>query len=240
MFGLKSIVLTAVVAGLSFSPAFASTVLSLAAKGDEITLFAFGDSLTSGYGLPQSESFPVKLEAALKAKGYHVKVINGGVAGDTTATALARLKWSLPRKVDAAIVELGANDAFRGEYPGDMRKNLGAIVDILKGRDLPVLLAGMLAPPNLGPNYTNDFDGSFKTIAEKHGVMLYPFFLEGVAMNDKLNQDDHIHPNPKGVDIVVANILPSVERLIGEVEAKRAGKDTTVVTSGAKDVPAAP
>lgn len=234
----KSVVLAASLTLLSV-PALASTAPS-PAKGDEITLFAFGDSLTSGYGLPQSESFPVKLEAALKDKGYRVKVINGGVAGDTTATALARLKWSLPKNVDAAIVELGANDAFRGEIPSDMRKNLGAIVDILKARDLPVLLAGMLAPPNLGPNYTNDFDGSFKTLAEKHGVMLYPFFLEGVAMNDKLNQADHIHPNPKGVDIVVANILPSVERLIGEVEAKRAGKDGAVVTSGAKDRLAAP
>lgn len=239
MFGLNLLMVTAVVAGLSVSPAMTSTVPS-SVKGDEITLFAFGDSLTSGYGLPQSESFPVKLEAALKDKGYRVKVINGGVAGDTTATALARLKWSLPKNVDAAIVELGANDAFRGETPSDMRKNLGAIVEILKTRDLPVLLAGMLAPPNLGPNYTNDFDASFQTIAEKHGVLLYPFFLEGVAMNDKLNQADHIHPNPKGVDIVVANILPSVERLIGQVEAKRAGKDATVVTSGAKDVPAAP
>lgn len=231
MLGLKSFLIAAAVAGLSFSPAFASSATPPAAKGDEITLFAFGDSLTSGYGLPQSEAFPIKLEAALKAKGYHVKVINGGVAGDTTATALARLKWSLPRNVDAAIVELGANDAFRGEFPGDMRKNLSAIVDILQGRDLPVLLAGMLAPPNLGANYTNDFDGSFRTIAEKHGVALYPFFLEGVAMNDKLNQDDHIHPNAKGVDIVVGNILPSVERLIGDVEAKRAGKDGVVVQS---------
>lgn len=233
MLGLKSLLVAAAVVGSSFSSAFANAATSPAVKGEEITLFAFGDSLTSGYGLPQSESFPVKLEAALKDKGYRVKVINGGVAGDTTATALARLKWSLPRKVDAAIVELGANDAFRGEYPGEMRKNLGAIVDILKARDLPVLLAGMLAPPNLGSNYTNDFDGSFKTIAEKHGVLLYPFFLEGVAMNDKLNQEDHIHPNAKGVDIVVANILPSVERLIGEVEAKRAGKDASAVTSGA-------
>lgn len=240
MFGLKSIVLAAVVAGLSLSPVRASTVTGPAGNGDEITLFAFGDSLTSGYGLSQSESFPVKLQAALREKGHNVKVINGGVAGDTTTTALSRLKWSLPRHVDAAIVELGANDAFRGEYPGDMRKNLGAIIDILKQRDISVLLAGMLAPPNLGPNYTNDFDGSFRTVAEKHGVLLYPFFLDGVAMNDKLNQGDHIHPNPDGVDIVVARIVPAVEQLLAEVEAKRAGKDATVVTTGMKDVPAAP
>lgn len=240
MFGLKSVAVSVVLAGLSLSPAFAGSASAPASKGDEITLFAFGDSLTSGYGLPQSDSFPVKLEAALKAKGYSVKVINGGVAGDTTATALARLKWSLPRHVDAAIVELGANDAFRGELPGTMRTNLDAIIDSLKARDLPVLLAGMLAPPNLGPTYTNDFDASFRAIAEKHGVLFYPFFLEGVAMNDKLNQEDHIHPNPKGVDMVVAHILPSVERLLGEVEAKRAGNGATAGMTGTKDAPAAP
>jgi acyl-CoA thioesterase-1 len=211
-----------------------------AAAEDGIVLYAFGDSLTSGYGLAQSEGFAPKLQAALRAKGYNVTVINGGVAGDTTATALARLKWSLPKHVDAAIVELGANDAFRGGSPADMRANLEAIIAALKQRGIPLMLAGMLAPPNLGTGYSTDFNASFKTLADKYGVLLYPFFLDGVATIDGLNQADHIHPNPAGVDIVVARILPTVEKLIGQVTASRASGPAPLAASGPAPGPATP
>lgn len=228
--------------GVAILSAFALALggRAAAAADDGIILFAFGDSLTSGYGLAQSEGFTPKLQAALRAKGYKVTVINGGVAGDTTATALARLKWSLPKHVDAAIVELGANDAFRGGSPAEMRTNLDAIIAVLKQRGIPLMLAGMLAPPNLGAAYTSDFNGSFKTLADKYVVLLYPFFLDGVATIDGLNQADHIHPNPAGVDIVVARILPTVEKLLGQVASTGASNPAPVAASGPAPGPTTP
>ncbi|WP_373505031.1 arylesterase [Aestuariivirga sp.] len=185
-----------------------------------ITILALGDSLTAGYGLQPSDAFPVKLEAALKAKGHDVKVVNAGVSGDTALDGFSRLDWSLSEDVDAVIVELGANDALRGLPAPQAEAALDGILATLKEKDIPALVAGMRAPPNLGPEYQASFDGMYARQAEKHGALLYPFFLDGVAAEVKLNQADGIHPNPAGVDIVVSRILPSVEQLIARVAGK--------------------
>lgn len=188
----------------ALSPAFAKTV----------TLLALGDSLTAGYGLQPSDGFTVKLEAALRAKGHDVKVINAGVAGDTALDGLSRLDWSLDDAVDAVMVEFGANDALRGLPVPQAAQALGGILAKLKERNLPVLLVGMQAPRNLGAEYAAAFDGMYPQLAEAHGAALYPFFLDGVAADPKLNQADGLHPNPAGVDIIVSRMLPSVEQLI--------------------------
>ena len=185
----------------------------------EITLVAFGDSLTAGLGVAPDMAFPVQLEKALEAKGYRVRVINAGVSGDTTAAALARLDWAVPKDADAVIVEFGANDALRGLLPARARANLDAILTRLKQKGVAVLLTGMLAPRNLGPEYTRAFDGIYAKLAEKHDVPLYPFFLEGVAGNRALNQPDGLHPNAKGVAVIVENIRPAVEALLDRVRA---------------------
>ena len=180
----------------------------------EIVIVAFGDSLTAGYGLSASDAFPAQLESALRQAGRQVRVINGGVSGETTAGGRARLDWVLADKPDAAIVELGANDALRGIDPKEASRNLGAILSELKKRNVRVLLAGMLAPPNLGSRYTRAFDTIFPDLAAAHDVMLYPFFLDGVAAEPALNQQDGIHPNALGVAVIVDRILPYVSRLI--------------------------
>jgi acyl-CoA thioesterase-1 len=177
-----------------------------------------GDSLTAGYGLPQGEAFPVKLEAALRARGIGVTVLNAGVSGDTTAGGLARLDWALADKPTHAIVELGANDGLRGIDPAVTRKNLGAILARLKAAGVPTLLAGMYAPPNWGKEYAAAFAKLYPDLAAEHGAALYPFFLEGVAANPSLNQADGIHPNEKGVAAIVERILPQVVRLLTEKE----------------------
>lgn len=180
------------------------------------TILVFGDSLTAGYGLPPDEAFPVKLEAALKAKGHDVIVINGGVSGDTAADGLARLDWTLTPDVSAVIVELGANDALRGLPVQQAEESLDQILVTLKDRRLPVLLAGMRAPRNMGPDYGQAFDAMFPRLAAKHDTLLYPFFLDGVAANLDLNQADGMHPNGKGVEIIVSRILPAAEALIAQ------------------------
>lgn len=179
-----------------------------------VTLLALGDSLTAGLGLEASEAFPAKLEAALKAKGLDVRIVNAGVSGDTAAAGLARLDWALSDDADGIIVELGANDALRGLDPVQTESALNAILDKAAARKLPVLITGMQAPPNLGPEYLAAFDAIYPRLAEKHGAILYPFFLDGVAAQPSLNQADGIHPNGKGVDIIVERIMPSVEGLI--------------------------
>lgn len=189
-----------------------------AADGPIRTIMAFGDSLTSGYGLPPADAFPVKLEAALRARGHAVRVINAGVAGDTTAGGRARLAWMLADKPDAVILELGANDGLRGLDPAETLANLRAIMEQLKAADLPVLLAGMRAPPNLGRNFGAEFDTIFATVALEYDALFYPFFLEGVAARPTLNQNDGIHPNSAGVAIVVERIIPSVEALLSRVQ----------------------
>jgi acyl-CoA thioesterase-1 len=179
-----------------------------------LKLLALGDSLTAGYGLPSSESFTVRLQAALAAAGLNVTVINAGVSGDTSAGGRARIDWLLADKPDFALVELGANDGLRGIDPQVTHDNLDVVLAHLARDKVPVLLTGMLAPPNLGREYGDAFNGTFKRLAEKHHVLLYPFFLDGVAAQPDLNQADGIHPNAKGVDVIVARIVPYVKQLI--------------------------
>ncbi|MBV8169919.1 MAG: arylesterase [Alphaproteobacteria bacterium] len=180
-----------------------------------VKLLVVGDSLTAGYGLPSEESFTAQLQAALKADGLNVTVVNAGVSGDTSAGGLARLDWLLADKPDVALVELGANDGLRGLDPQVTYDNLDAVLTRLGKRQVPVLLAGMYAPPNLGREYGEQFNGVFPRLAEKHGVLFYPFFLDGVAAERDLNQPDGIHPNAKGVAVLVARIMPHVKKLLG-------------------------
>jgi acyl-CoA thioesterase I len=182
------------------------------------TILALGDSLTAGYGLPVDQAFPVKLEQALKAKGHDVVIVNGGVSGDTASQGEARLDWSLTEDIDGVIVELGANDALRGLEPAQAEAALRRILETLKARGLPVLLAGMRAPPNLGPDYQAQFDPIYPRLAAEFDAELYPFFLDGVAANARLNQSDGIHPNEQGVTRIVEGILPSVENLLIKIK----------------------
>jgi acyl-CoA thioesterase-1 len=180
----------------------------------ETLVLALGDSLTAGYGLAADQAFPAKLQAALRNRGLAVRVINAGVSGDTSAGGRARLGWSLADKPAAAIIELGANDAMRGLDPDATRGNLDAIIAELKKRGIAVLLAGMLAPPNLGPEYEARFNAIYPDLAAKHGVLFYPFFLDGVAAVPNLNQADGIHPTAAGVDIIVERLLPLARELL--------------------------
>ena len=164
--------------------------------------------------------FRRKLEAALKARGHKVRVINAGVSGDTASAGRDRLDWILTDDVDAVIVELGANDALRGIPPAETRMELSAILETLKQRNLPVLLAGMLAPRNLGPEYAAAYDPIFPDLAKAYDAIYYPFFLDGVATRPDLNQADGLHPNPAGVTEIVTRIIPSVEQLLARVAAK--------------------
>ena len=180
------------------------------------TLLVLGDSLTAGYGLEASEAFPVKLEAALKAKYPDVKIINAGVSGDTAADGLARLDWALTDDVTGLMVELGGNDALRGLGVAQTEAALDGILAKAKSRNLPLLILGMKAPPNMGSEYVTQFDGLYPKLAEKYQALLVPFFLDGVAADPGLNQADGIHPNVKGVDIIVSRVLPKVEELIAK------------------------
>jgi acyl-CoA thioesterase-1 len=205
---------------LKLFTALALLVLTAAgAAAAPVTILALGDSLTAGLGVGPAEAFPVRLEAALKAKGHDVKVINAGVSGDTAADGAARLDWALAEPVNAVIVELGANDALRGLPVAQAEQALDRLLAALAAKKLPVLLAGMRAPPNMGPEYQAAFDGMYERLAAKQGVLLYPFFLDGVAADPKLNQGDGMHPSPAGVDVIVARMLPSVEQLLGKVAA---------------------
>jgi acyl-CoA thioesterase-1 len=177
-----------------------------------IKLAILGDSLAAGYGVKPEQSIPAKLEAALKAEGRNVTVMNQGVSGDTTAGGLERLDWMLGDKPDIVLIELGANDALRGLDPAEAERNLDAIIAKLKRDGVTVWLAGMLAPRNFGPDYVRRFDGLYKRLADKYDIPLYPFILDGVAQEPTLNQPDGIHPNPKGVEIVVARLLPFVNK----------------------------
>nr|WP_245944143.1 arylesterase [Acuticoccus kandeliae] len=188
-----------------------------AARAEPITIVALGDSLTAGYQLPPGTGFPAQLEKALQAEGLDVKVLDAGVSGDTTSAGLSRLDWSVGPEADAVIVELGANDALRGLDPADARANLEAILDRLDERGLPVLLAGMLAPPNLGEEYGKAFAGVFQDLATRD-VVFYPFFLDGVAADPSLNLGDGIHPTVEGVAVIVERILPKVRELVGRVQ----------------------
>jgi acyl-CoA thioesterase-1 len=189
---------------------------SALARAEPVKIVALGDSLTAGYGLPVADAFPTKLQAALKAKGVDASVANAGVSGDTASGGLERVDWSVPDGTDAVIVELGANDALRGLDPKLTEKALDAILTKLDQRHIPVLLAGMKAPPNMGADYAKAFDAIYPRLAAKHAVIVYSFFLDGVVADAKLNQGDGMHPTAAGVDIIVARILPSVEQLIAK------------------------
>jgi acyl-CoA thioesterase-1 len=188
-----------------------------------IRLLVLGDSLTAGYGVPPGQGFVPQLQAALASRPgapRPVRVLDGGVSGDTTAGGLARLDWALAERPDAVLVELGGNDGLRGLPPEETHRNLTALLDRLAARGLPALLAGMLAPPNLGAAYGRDFAAVFTRLAaERPHLVFYPFFLEGVAAEPALNQPDRIHPNAQGVAEIVRRILPAVEALLALVPA---------------------
>ncbi len=188
-----------------------------------VRLLAFGDSLIHGYGLAAGQTLPERLEAALRAQGHSVEVINGGNSGDTTASGRARLDWALGGgRVDLALVALGGNDALRGLDPAATYDNLDAILTRLAAAGLPVLLAGMLAPRNLGAEYTAEFDAVFPRLAETHGVAFYPFLLDGVALDPALNQADGIHPNPAGVEVIAGRLAPRLGAMIAALAQRRA------------------
>ena len=191
-----------------------------AAGSGPVRLVALGDSLTAGYGLPSDAALPEQLQRKLEAKGHKVVIVNAGVSGDTASGGLERLDWSIPGDAEGAIVALGANDALRGIDPEVTRKALDAILTRLKAKGIEVLLAGMMAPRNLGEAYTKAFDAIYPELARRHGVELYPFLLEGVVGNPKLNLGDGIHPTAEGVGLIAGRMLPSVERLVAKVEAK--------------------
>jgi len=191
--------------------------LPLTAQATPIKLLVLGDSLSAGFGLPHDQGFEEQLADALRARGHDVQIIDGAVSGDTTAGGLARLDWSLADGADAAIVELGANDGLRGVDPREVEKNLTAILDKLAARHLPVLLTGMYAMPNLGPDYARAFNAVFNRLGQRPGIVFDPFFLMGVAEVPALNQADGIHPNAVGVQRIVTRLLPFVERLLAEV-----------------------
>jgi acyl-CoA thioesterase I len=209
----------AALAGVPLAPALA--VGPAFASDRPVKIVALGDSLTAGYGLPADQAFPIKLQAALAAKGIATEIANAGVSGDTASGGLARLDWSVPDGTDAVILELGANDALRGIDPKVTRAALEAALARLQARHIPVLLCGMLAPRNMGSDYATAFDGIYPDLAAKYGAVLYPFFLEGVATQPKLNQRDGLHPTAAGVDVIVEKILPSVQRLVAEARAAK-------------------
>jgi acyl-CoA thioesterase-1 len=201
--------------------ALLSIVLLLIMAGDgpavaaPVKILALGTSLTQGYGLPPGTEFTVQLQAALKKSGIDAVVTNAGVSGDTSAGGLARLDWSLADHPDAVILELGSNDMLRGIAPSETEKNLRAILDRLKAAHVRVLLTGMHAQRNLGADYVKQFDAIYPRLAKDSHVLFYPFILDGVALNPKLNQADGMHPNPAGVQVMVARILPLVKKLVG-------------------------
>lgn len=199
-------------------PALASLgfllLAGMAAHAEPYRIVGFGDSLMAGYGVGPGEGFTEKLQSALTAKGVDAEVVNAGVSGDTSSGGLSRLDWSVPDGTRLVILELGANDMLRGITPDVTRRNLDAMMARLKERGIPVLLAGMRAAPNLGPDYKAAFDSIFPDLAGKYGVPLYPFFLDGVAADPQYLQADGMHPNARGVDRIVERILPAVEKLI--------------------------
>jgi acyl-CoA thioesterase-1 len=195
--------------------AFAAVLAAASPAGARaIRLVVLGDSLTAGLGLPPGKAFPARLQAALRAKGWDVTVPNAGVSGDTTADGLQRYDWAVPADADALIVELGANDMLRGVKPEDTKKALSAILDKARAAHLPTLVAGMRAAPNLGAEYDRAFNAIYPALAAAHEAALYPFFLDGVAGDPKLNQADGMHPTAEGVDTIVERIEPSVEQLL--------------------------
>jgi acyl-CoA thioesterase-1 len=202
------------IAGVLFA-----VLVALPANAKPVRLLVLGDSLTAGYGLSHADGFQARLSAALSAAGRQVQIVDGSVSGDTSADGRARLAWVLGGGADAAIVELGANDALRGIDSTVMDANLTAILDTLATQHIPVLLCGMLAPPNMGPDYERTFKAVFDRLSQRPGVLFDRFFLQGVAEDPALNQADGLHPNPQGVQRIVNRLLPLVEKLLDEVKA---------------------
>lgn len=196
------------------------TPLASASAAETLRIVAFGDSLTAGYGLPQGQDFASRLEAALKKRGHDVVIANAGVSGDTTAGGRARFDWAVPPETDGVILELGANDVLRGIPPKTTRANLEDILARLRKRNVPVLLTGMRALANWGPDYAKAFEAIFPELSEKYGALYYPFFMEGVIDKPELKLEDALHPNQQGVETIVSRIVPDVEKLIARVRAK--------------------
>ena len=187
------------------------------AHAEPMRIVGFGDSLMAGYELAPEEAFPVKLEAALRDSGYDVRIANAGVSGDTTSGGLSRLDWSIPDGTDAVLLQLGGNDALRGITPEESRANIDDMIVKLKQRGIAVLLVGILAPPNMGSNYAARFNRIYPELSERHNVALYPFFLDGVAAEAGLDIGDGIHPNARGVDVMVERFLPHAVMLIERI-----------------------
>lgn len=213
------VLMMALTAGSVLAESPAASQASMDAK--PIKIVVLGDSLSAGLGLAAADAFPAKLQKALKDKGINVDMGNAGVSGDTASDGRERLDWSVPEGTQAVIVELGANDALRGLDPAVTRAALSDILRHLKARNIAVMLCGMLAPPNYGRDYAARFNTIYPELAKSFGVPLYPFFLDGVAADAKLNQADGIHPTPQGVDIIVNNILPTVEAFLGPLQGQQ-------------------
>ncbi|OAV54795.1 arylesterase [Rhizobium sp. WYCCWR10014] len=207
------------VAALQFTVIAVSLILATAANARTINLVGFGDSLMAGYQLPPGDGFPEKLQAALKAKGLDVTIANAGVSGDTTTGGLARIDWSVPDGTDGVILELGANDALRGIPPEESAKNLDQMIIRLKERGIAVLLAGIIAPPNMGADYAARFNPIYQKLSEKHGLPLYAFFLDGVALEAGLKLEDGMHPNARGVDVMVEKMEPAVTNFVETISS---------------------
>ena len=205
---MARLAVTALMIILTLMPQVAS------ANGEPVRIVTFGDSLTAGYGVDGDASYPARLQAMLRNRGHDVIITNAGVSGDTSTAGLARLDWAVPDGTDIVIVELGANDALRGIDPAITEKALGQIVDRLLARHIRVLLAGMLAPPNLGKDYGARFNAIYRKLARKPGVVLYPFFLAGVAGDPELNQHDGLHPTARGYGVITARLLPVIEQML--------------------------
>ncbi|MFD2345033.1 arylesterase [Sinorhizobium terangae] len=200
---------------LRFFLSLAMTIaLSSAVRAESVSLVGFGDSLMAGFQLPPEDAFPARLEKALKNKGFDVTITNAGVSGDTTSGGLSRIDWSVPDGTKGVILELGANDALRGIPPEQSRKNLEAMISRLKERGIAVLLAGMMAPPNMGADYAARFNPIYPELAQKYDLELYPFFLDGVVTDGALKLEDGMHPNSRGVGEMVERFLPAAERFI--------------------------
>lgn len=210
------------IAGLAGALALVLTIAVVplqAASAAQLKLIGFGDSLMAGYGLEGGEGFPARLQAALNERGHDVEIIDAGVSGDTTSGGLARLDWSIPDDARGVILELGANDALRGVPPETTRTNLEAMITRLQARGIPVLLAGMLAPPNMGPDYETAFNAIYPELASQHDLLLYPFFLDGVTGTPALLLTDGMHPNANGINKMVEGILPVAEQFLDRIMA---------------------
>lgn len=194
--------------------------LAASASAEPLQLVGFGDSLMAGYQLPPDDALPARLQAALVAKGYDVAIANAGVSGDTTSAGLARIDWSVPDGTAGVILELGANDALRGIAPEETERNLESIISRLKERGVPVLLVGMLSPPNMGEDYAKRFNGIYPRLAEKYGLAFYPFVLDGVAAQAELQLEDGMHPNAKGVGVMIERMLPVMESFVTTIGGK--------------------